>query len=517
MSARLFSIQVLGVAALGTFCWGISTGGLAVEPKEGRELFEREWLPLDSRSHGGDGLGPVFNDTSCVACHNQGGIGGGGASSKNVQIVTAFKQGVDFDAAQGGLIGSLFSAFFGNPPPAKKPAPPPEDREAKMKREKELLVKRHPGFATARSVVLHRFSTEPEYAPFRSQLIGLSELIGMGFPFVNRSEETLPGQSLPKLTRAEEHELGVLKAEGQFGGSLTLGGLGLNGQDGLVITLSERNAPALFGSGQLDLISDEVLVAAAQEKFADYPEVTGRVAKLKDGRLGRLGWKAQKARLSDFVLTACAVELGLHVPGEPQSGVPQKPDYKAPGFDLNEQECRALIDFVASLPQPITRRGANDAERSYLEEGSKLFDATGCAVCHRQKLGEVTGVYSDLLLHDMGTQLSDSGNYASFAPNATEEDELKQPLPTLITQGQKQKPVDESKLVGATRNEWRTPPLWGLRDSAPYLHDGRAATIDQAIALHGGEGAHAAAKFVKLTPAERLKLTLFLRSLAAPN
>src|SRR5258707_14707664 len=57
---------------------------------DGRELFSREWLPNDARSHGGDGLGPVFNDSSCVACHNQGGIGGGGAASKNVDIVTAF-------------------------------------------------------------------------------------------------------------------------------------------------------------------------------------------------------------------------------------------------------------------------------------------------------------------------------------------------------------------------------------------------------------------------------------------
>ena len=40
----------------------------------GRELFTREWLPGDKRSHDGDGLGPMFNDSSCVACHNQGGI-----------------------------------------------------------------------------------------------------------------------------------------------------------------------------------------------------------------------------------------------------------------------------------------------------------------------------------------------------------------------------------------------------------------------------------------------------------
>ena len=49
---------------------------------DGRELFVREWLPGDSRSHGGDGLGPMFNESSCVACHNQGGVGGGGPGSK---------------------------------------------------------------------------------------------------------------------------------------------------------------------------------------------------------------------------------------------------------------------------------------------------------------------------------------------------------------------------------------------------------------------------------------------------
>src|SRR5262249_34893620 len=49
----------------------------AVKPN-GKELFTREWLPRDPRAHGGDGLGPVFNDSSCVACHNLGGVGGGG-------------------------------------------------------------------------------------------------------------------------------------------------------------------------------------------------------------------------------------------------------------------------------------------------------------------------------------------------------------------------------------------------------------------------------------------------------
>ena len=55
--------------------------------KLGKELFHRDWLPNDPRAHGGDGLGPVFNETSCVACHNQGGIGGGGAAANNLSLI----------------------------------------------------------------------------------------------------------------------------------------------------------------------------------------------------------------------------------------------------------------------------------------------------------------------------------------------------------------------------------------------------------------------------------------------
>jgi CxxC motif-containing protein (DUF1111 family) len=41
----------------------------------GRELFLHEWTPGDSLAANGDGLGPVFNANSCVACHRQAGAG----------------------------------------------------------------------------------------------------------------------------------------------------------------------------------------------------------------------------------------------------------------------------------------------------------------------------------------------------------------------------------------------------------------------------------------------------------
>ena len=50
---------------------------------QGRQLFEHKWTENDSLAGGGDGLGPVFNASSCVECHFQGSIGGGG--TKQVQ------------------------------------------------------------------------------------------------------------------------------------------------------------------------------------------------------------------------------------------------------------------------------------------------------------------------------------------------------------------------------------------------------------------------------------------------
>src|SRR4051812_43884159 len=52
--------------------------------ERGKELFTREWIAGDRRSHAGDGLGPVYNAQSCVACHRLGGIGGAGTNESNV-------------------------------------------------------------------------------------------------------------------------------------------------------------------------------------------------------------------------------------------------------------------------------------------------------------------------------------------------------------------------------------------------------------------------------------------------
>ncbi|MEM7234103.1 MAG: di-heme oxidoredictase family protein [Planctomycetota bacterium] len=496
------------------------SAGSADSVAAGEEIFLREWVASDPRSHGGDGLGPLFNDTSCVSCHNQGGAGGGGSGGKNVQLITAFrtnKQNTHND--DFNIVRSLAGAIFGGKVASKiKSTKESKDEKKQTKEEviqaeRERLAKKHPGFRNARSAVLHRFSTEPEYTSWRSKFTGFAQF-GMGFGFGGGTQDGV------SLTSKQSAEMSILQTEVQIGNSAFFGP---QSNDEFTFLKSERNATALFGTGLIDNLSDETLIQAAARKHKGFPEVTGRVARLKDGRIGRFGWKAQEASLHDFVLTACSVELGLHVPGRTQKGSPNRPDYTPPGLDLNSSQCEQLTSYVGSLPAPVATRPATEAHEELISSGASHFAKVGCATCHTENLGEATGLYSDLLLHNMGPQLGDSGSYGGVAPDKSDDEELQERIP-LLTQNHNFVPfgssgkVEEHKdVIGATRQEWRTPPLWGVRDSAPYLHDGRARTIEHAIALHGGESSRSARLYFSLKPEERQAVLTFLRSLTAPT
>jgi CxxC motif-containing protein (DUF1111 family) len=281
----------------------------------------------------------------------------------------------------------------------------------------------------------------------------------------------------------------------------------LRGQEGHCRTfpsgvhLSQRNTPALFGAKLIDEIPERIILAGAKAqrlkwgmKPADDESVpVGRAARLADGRVGRFGWKAQMASLSDFVRAACANELGLGNPSQAQPvALYSKATAKKPGLDLTDQQCNELTAFCASLSRPVERR-QQGISAEHAEAGRKLFGKVGCADCHTPKLGSVDGIYSDLLLHSMGQELVGGGSY-----------------------GEKPTPKPGSKEEGPSPSEWRTPPLWGVADSAPYLHDGRAATLKDAIQMHGGQGARAAFAFAALSPEEQAQLLAFLETLRAP-
>src|SRR5256886_15517955 len=113
------------------------------------------------------------------------------------------------------------------------------------------------------------------------------------------------------------------------------------------------------------------------------------------------------------------------------------------------------------------------------EDGIRDLTVTGvqtCALPISLRFKRVRA-FTDLLLHDMGPDLAD------------------------ICLGE------------ALPSEFRTEPLMGLRFATAFLHDGRAATIEDAITLHGGEGLRARNRFLRLSAFERGVLLRFLRSL----
>jgi CxxC motif-containing protein (DUF1111 family) len=164
------------------------------------------------------------------------------------------------------------------------------------------------------------------------------------------------------------------------------------------------------------------------------------------------------------------------------------------------------------LPKPVERRGPSAEEANVHGAGKAMFASIGCANCHAAKVGNVEGIYSDLLLHNMGQELADDGSY-----NESSDGEDEPLVPRIsVAEGEPVQQQQPRAPRGATRQEWRTPPLWGFRDSGPYLHDGRAQTLEQAVAMHGGQGAASAVKFFELSPRERLQVEAFLKSLVAP-
>ncbi|NNM14161.1 MAG: hypothetical protein HKO58_07535, partial [Gammaproteobacteria bacterium] len=71
-----------------------------------------------------------------------------------------------------------------------------------------------------------------------------------------------------------------------------------------------------------------------------------------------------------------------------------------------------------------------------------------------------------------------------------------------------------------TNQEFITARLWGIADTAPYMHDGRAFTLVEAISMHGSpnsDAVTAAENFAALSDFEKNQVLSFLLSLRTPK
>ena len=240
-----------------------------------------------------------------------------------------------------------------------------------------------------------------------------------------------------------------------------------------------RQTPSTLGLGLLEQVPRETIEALADPSDENDDLISGRVHILDDGRMGRFGWKANVPSVREFVRDAFSGELGVTVPEEPgfTFGLAADDDGVAdPEVDVSSID--AITAFIQFLDAPPRDRSDETLE----DRGEAIFDVVGCAQCHVPNLetrdGTELHAYTDLLLHEIA-KASDLG-------------------------------IEEGD---AGIHEFRTPPLWGLSRTAPYLHDGRASTIEDAIAEHSGEALTVRGAFEALSPADQDALLAFLRSL----
>jgi len=263
--------------------------------------------------------------------------------------------------------------------------------------------------------------------------------------------------------------------------------------------IARRKSLALFGNGLVEAIPDAVLIALEDPEDRDADGISGRANRVHDKatdttRIGKFGWKAQQATLLAFGAEAYRDEMGITND--------LFPDEACPGGDCEKINFFNPVPGLQDALDPNTGQRGIDNFENFMKllgppprgpiteeavEGERLFQGVGCVACHTPAFA--TGEspvkalsskrffpFSDFLLHDVGT--GDG-----------------------IGQGD------------ARPEEIRTPPLWGVRLRAPFLHDGRASTLRQAIELHSGESARSRTQFEKLSEAEQAALLAFLRSL----
>jgi CxxC motif-containing protein (DUF1111 family) len=300
-----------------------------------------------------------------------------------------------------------------------------------------------------------------------------------------------------------------------------------------------RRTQPLFGLGLVDSLPDSVFdqIAATQpvavrgvvQRVAvTLPDPRDRSQTIGSLRVGRFGWKGLVPSLLVFSGDAYDNEMGITTqscfngtsilefavenhpnnvqpppgcnggdlaPAQP-AGDPQVPEFTddavgpCDGGRTEIQDDLVLFrTFMESLaPPPLDI--SNPAE---FVAGAIRFVSVGCASCHvvgpyRTPRNPFNGVpgrfvftpFSDFLVHDMGS-LGDSI-------------------------GQSGDPVAQTRLM-------RTQPLWGARFNVAFLHDGRAATVEEAILAHDGQAAAARDAFNALSGASKDVLLGFVNSL----
>jgi hypothetical protein len=314
-------------------------------------------------------------------------------------------------------------------------------------------------------------------------------------------------------------------------------GNGFARTDGRVI-----NPPALFGTGAVQLVAKEMTVTLQrlkaqamlnpgrrirlQAKGIDFGSIradrggvidTRDVVGIDDDLIVRpFGRKGEFTSVRGFDLGALMFHFGMQPVEVVGEGIDADGDTVVNEVIIGEVSALEIFVTTQETPRQLAMGPMEQA-------GLRTFRRMGCADCHRPTMktesseltysfpevaddpaqnvfftvdlsdgppafeqtkqgGIVVPMFSDLKRHDMGDELAEDFHGASDQQNS----------------------------------EFITAKLWGVADTAPYLHDGRALTLNEAILMHGGEAAKASGSYRGSGDTEKNNILRFLRTLRNP-
>jgi CxxC motif-containing protein (DUF1111 family) len=391
------------------------------------------------------GLGPTFNSNSCGSCHAQPSVGGSSPSSSQYPNIGPNPQ---IEAATAGGATNTVPFFITADGPV---------REARFP-----------------------FAVNANGSVSRTADGGVHAL----FTIAGRSDAAGCSLAQPNFEQMEH------------AGNLIF-----------------RIPTPVYGAGMIENIPDETILANMQANAAlkkqlgisGHPNTSGN-----DGSITRFGWKAQNKSLEIFAGEAYNVEVGVtnelfpNERGNPPASCLLNPTPEdATNFtQTGDQIPSDIVEFSHFMrflapPTPSSQGIPGDPSAASIQTGQALFTQVHCDTCHTAALptgqssltpglsNQTAALFSDLLVHHMGSGLADNISQGSAGPD-----------------------------------EFRTAPLWGVGQRIFFLHDGRSGPANggllNAIQQHAGNGSEAngvISLFNRLSAQQQQDLLDFLRSL----
>jgi len=255
------------------------------------------------------------------------------------------------------------------------------------------------------------------------------------------------------------------------------------------------------------------------------------------------GWKGNHAKIRSFTRDAAHNELGLQAT---ELVGAQEGNYDGVINELSVGDVTALTLYMAALERPVSTvelaefglLDLKDVQSAVIADGEHLFTTAGCSSCHVPTMtvanpifsepSRVAG-YADILFpdesnpgaHGLVSDIAVTFDMRLNLPNnpVPLEDGGVYHLGALETDAKgkgRARSFSDFKRhdmgpalsdpLGMGESMFLTRSLAGVGSTGPWLHDGRATTLDEAILAHGGEAAASRHAYAAMSEAAAARL-----------